>query len=1421
MNRLSYTDLGSVNTSNQSVSVAVYNKGGVTRYIDGPAIPSYAFSELEIYRSYNGSSTVSNGAEYDSENNRIKILSEDVDRVMVRFNVKDGKDKKYRMYVEYNIIGGKIVYDANGGTFVNGQPDPIILDFEESIPTEYIPTANEGIYEVQLNTADFVEWVKEPDVDVMGKYGLNVYTVWNSRIGLTFDLNYSGDNAAQLTVNGGTDTSSVLENGKLKVVENHLLKEVIDENQISATRPGYTFKGWTLDSLGKRPITDETTMLARDMTLFAQWEADTHTLTLLSNVDTSDENQPSQESLTLEVKTDERIIAAIESKYGTSAITRPEYKLNGWAEDVAGEKTLNTTKVMPAQDLTVYAKWRRFSSTMNEDIPVSDVFIDNNFRSYIYSSIFGKTEPAEGENFTQEYMDAIRNTTYLNISNKSISDLSGLSNFENLITLECKGNSITELDVSKINTLKYLGCSSNPIKNLILGEAPIINRLTIDSCGLNELDVSKCTELTNLLCYSNNLNTLDVSKNTKLNLLECQDNKLEVLDLSNNPELTNLNCSNNAINKIDLSSNTKLTTTTLGPQNLYLEVSKNEGDSTYTVLLGQGIPMAEGDSIVSQYSSETGNVTWNDSSEVDNFTYNCDTHNGNLTMQVNVYSMVPVVLNVNGGTFTTTGETDNKTVLYKVKTQTSDICSEITNNSNYAVDSGSYIFVAWRPTCESLNGDGCELKADWVETIEGHTFKEVFTDVNFRSFVINTVLATEVGISENSLITANHQQMLLTVSQLDVSGKAIKSLEGIKYFANLENLKCDNNNLQKLDLSGFEVLKECTCENQTTNVILSKDESDQWQVQLPENLVNVSGLTDGSSSYNSITGLVTWNSGTDYDESFTYEYTLSNDLGNMTVTVKPSMSLKFDADGGKFRNGTPEDIAVPYNAKIKDYISGYDRKTYEPINDDNNKLFSAWSRTSSSEGEQTKITDEDLMNAQEVTLYAIWKSVVEKIEEITSSDLSAVTLIQASDSSKDEEAINNMSPEDKTAAIAETLGKTENKETYTQAVETVSLYLNNNTTDLDENAKAQVEIVKDALAQANHKDTTNNVSVSAADGSELDWNIKLNVAPKEIVEEDLLGQDEELDEVLSSGSALVSFDISLATVYVNEDGVLDEEKYEPEQDKSVTLIVPSPIDQFLIDFGFDVTYIHFKDDGTKEYFSIKDGTLEAIGNGLLKLTVSSFSEFVATSGFMNCYVTFDLNDGTEAAFANKEVLYVLDNNGIYAVTDEFGIPSTQGENNIDQNPTVKMLIGKIDDQMAVQGLFDMLNRTAIAKNCEEKMFYKWNTKSDGTGTWLEPGAEVDAYQLVSAYEKENGSGSANENGGKKLTLYAIWVLPGDFNGDGKVNEDDYEILKQTYGKYGNNLPADAMGLGYNNLLSYSVLKQCYKPTNTEQAEETN
>ncbi|OXB23877.1 hypothetical protein B0A80_08670 [Flavobacterium tructae] len=170
----------------------------------------------------------------------------------------------------------------------------------------------------------------------------------------------------------------------------------------------------------------------------------------------------------------------------------------------------------------------------------------------------------------------ISGVTSLNVSKSSITNLTGIQDFASLEVLDCSGNSLTTLDLSKNIALKNLVCYSSQLTALDVSKNTALEQLTCYSNQLTTLDVSKNTALTYLSCYSNQLAALDVSKSIALKKLDCYSNQLTALDVSQNVALTELNCYSNKLISFDISKSIVLTKLYCYSNQLSaLDVSKN------------------------------------------------------------------------------------------------------------------------------------------------------------------------------------------------------------------------------------------------------------------------------------------------------------------------------------------------------------------------------------------------------------------------------------------------------------------------------------------------------------------------------------------------------------------------------------------------------------------------------------------------------------------------------------------------------------------------------------------------------------------------------------------------------------------------------------------------------------------------------
>ena len=160
--------------------------------------------------------------------------------------------------------------------------------------------------------------------------------------------------------------------------------------------------------------------------------------------------------------------------------------------------------------------------------------------------------------------------------NSSISDLTGIEAFTTLTSLDCSGNQLTKIDISRNTVLTELTCMTNQLHTLDVSRNPALTSLICLQNELTALDVGSNTALAKLNCSANKLTALDISRNMAVTNLDCSKNKLSVIDISRNKALKELNCSDNYIKALDISGNTALTELTCWYNGLTaLDLSRN------------------------------------------------------------------------------------------------------------------------------------------------------------------------------------------------------------------------------------------------------------------------------------------------------------------------------------------------------------------------------------------------------------------------------------------------------------------------------------------------------------------------------------------------------------------------------------------------------------------------------------------------------------------------------------------------------------------------------------------------------------------------------------------------------------------------------------------------------------------------------
>jgi hypothetical protein len=128
----------------------------------------------------------------------------------------------------------------------------------------------------------------------------------------------------------------------------------------------------------------------------------------------------------------------------------------------------------------------------------------------------------------------ISGVIFLDVSSKSIADLTGIAAFTNLYELICKNNLLTSLDVSALPALRNLGMLGNKLVNASdLKAHPNLTYLDCDDNLFTSIDVSGLTNLVDFYCSGNQLASLDVRGLTSLAYFECTNNPLTCIAVDN------------------------------------------------------------------------------------------------------------------------------------------------------------------------------------------------------------------------------------------------------------------------------------------------------------------------------------------------------------------------------------------------------------------------------------------------------------------------------------------------------------------------------------------------------------------------------------------------------------------------------------------------------------------------------------------------------------------------------------------------------------------------------------------------------------------------------------------------------------------------------------------------------------------------
>ena len=182
-------------------------------------------------------------------------------------------------------------------------------------------------------------------------------------------------------------------------------------------------------------------------------------------------------------------------------------------------------------------------------------FPDANFRQYLKDNFSSYGFTTEGVTVSAANLQSIQS---INCLYKSIANLKGIEFFTKLTNLNCSGNKLTALDVTRNTALTYLSCSNNDLTALDVTRNTALTYLSCSNNDLTALDVTRNTNLETLYA-SGTFSTVNLNYNTKLKYLFLSNTKaLTELDLTKNTALISLRLWDGILTSLNLSKNTNL-----------------------------------------------------------------------------------------------------------------------------------------------------------------------------------------------------------------------------------------------------------------------------------------------------------------------------------------------------------------------------------------------------------------------------------------------------------------------------------------------------------------------------------------------------------------------------------------------------------------------------------------------------------------------------------------------------------------------------------------------------------------------------------------------------------------------------------------------------------------------------------------------
>ncbi len=481
----------------------------------------------------------------------------------------------------------------------------------------------------------------------------------------------------------------------------------------------------------------------------------------------------------------------------------------------------------------------------------------------------------------------INTVTTLDVSSKSINDLTGIQDFIALEELDCSLNTIqnTTLILNTLTSLKTLFCAFNQLASLDVSSNLNLEELNCSTNSLTTLNISNNSNLAILYCNSNDLTSLNTSSNllleqlrsfnnpftSNLNLsnnvalkdLRCSNNQLTALDVTNNSALEQLFCNGNQITGIDITNNNSLNALRCQNNNLSSLDARNGNNSNFIDFIATNntnLTCISVDNVV--YS----NTNWTTIDAQTNFSVDCSTPQ--TYVPNDNFEQLLITLGYDSAPLNNYVPTIN----------ISGVTSLVVQNNNISDLTGIEDFVA----LETFNCSFNQL-----------TSLNMSSNTSLKSLTCNNNQITTIDVSNNTMLETlacyNNQ-----ITALDITNDIL-----------LENIICSNNQITVLDFSNNPALTNINC---NTNLLTSLDLRNGNNITIANQYFNatnnpnltcvfVDNVTYSMTNWTNIDGASTFvETQTDCDSLGIDEETLAD---NLKMYPNPTTDLvTFEASNG-------------------------------------------------------------------------------------------------------------------------------------------------------------------------------------------------------------------------------------------------------------------------------------------------------------------------------------------------------------------------------------------------------------------------------------------------------------------------------------------------------------------------------------------